>query len=239
MSSTHLNIKQFGVTFLLTTTLAGGMTFTLFHPSKILAYMDQRNTEISIRKEADTAIATQMETTMEVLKNISSQVQAINALPSEQQEYEKRIRETSEEIPLCAYGIYTKSYMDADTVTDEDSLQYKLLSQMHINEKGLYETDDGYVAIALGSYYGGVGTKYLITLDTGVTFKAIKADEKADEHVYDGCIHKVDGSMMEFILDTDKASQYFGLSNGYVAGGNLNNSNDYRGDIVEIRQVTI
>ena len=130
--------------------------------------------------------------------------------------------------------------MDASTVTNEDSKQYQLLSSMHVNNKGHYETDDGYLAIALGSYYGPVGTKYIIELDSGVTFKAIKADEKDDNDVFDGCTHRQDGSMLEFILDSDKAGEYYGVAdNGYVCQGDLNNSKEFHGAIVSIKKVTM
>ena len=154
-------------------------------------------------------------------------------------EHEKVVRDTAEEIPLCATGITTKSYMDADAVTNEDSAQYKLLSAMHADARGHYETDDGYLAVALGSYYGPVGPKYIIELDSGVTFKAIKADEKAEEDVFDGCTHRFDGSMLEFILDSDKAAEYYGVVNGYVCQGNLNNSKEFTGAITSIKRVTL
>lgn len=158
---------------------------------------------------------------------------------SEQQAEYEQIQNSLTPIELCAEGNTTKSYMDGATVTDETSTQYQLLSQMHVNERGHYETDDGFIAVALGSYYGPVGTKYIITLDSGVQIKAIKADEKANEHMINGCTHYQDGSMMEFILDSETASNYYGEVNGYVAGGNLNNIDMWKGAIVSIQKVNI
>ena len=184
------------------------------------------------RKDDETPL---LQTHMVLLENIKENI------PSDKSSWahEKAIRDTAEEIPLCAKGVTTKSYMDADAVTNEDSAQYKLLSAMHVDARGHYETDDGYLAVALGSYYGPVGTKYIIELDSGVTFKAIKADEKADKDVFDGCTHRFDGSMLEFILDSDKAAEYYGVVNGYVCQGNLNNSKEFKGAITSIKRVTL
>ena len=176
-----------------------------------------------------------LEVHLPLLNNIKDNLPAND----EEKSLDELIYETAEEIPLCYEGSTTKSYMDGSTVTDTASIQYQLLSSMHINEKGHYETDDGYIAVALGSYYGAVGTKYIITLDNGISFKAIKADQKADEHVYNGCQHRQDGSMLEFILDTEVAGNYYGMKNGYVAGGNLNNVSEFNGAIVSIKCVTV
>lgn len=158
---------------------------------------------------------------------------------SEQESEYAQIQSSLTNLELCAEGNTTKSYMDGATVTDETSNQYQLLSQMHVNDRGHYETDDGFLAVALGSYYGPVGTKYIITLDSGVQLKAIKADEKADEHMIGGCTHYQDGSMMEFILDSETAANYYGEMNGYVAGGNLNNIDMWKGAIVSIQRVDL
>lgn len=130
-----------------------------------------------------------------------------------------------------------KSYMDGAKVTNTASRQYQLLQTMHINEQGFYSTDDGYIGVALGSYYGAIGTKYTVTLENGRTIKVIKADEKADIHVYNGCYHRQDGSVMEFIIDTQTAGNYWGFRNGYVLGGNFNNAEEFQGQIVDIRLV--
>ena len=150
---------------------------------------------------------------------------------------EKKMIENSVDIPLCAKGKNVKSYMDGSTVTNQESDQYKLLKTMHINHRGNYETDDGFIGVAFGSYYGPVGTKYIVDLDSGIQLKVIKADEKADEHVNNGCVHKIDESMMEMIIDEPTAAAYYGMINGYVLGGNFNNSPDYQGNIIRIRKV--
>lgn len=172
-------------------------------------------------------------------KEIEKQEEEARKIAEEKARHEQEIIDTAVETPLCISGSTVKSYMDGAKVTNKLSAQYLLLQTMHINEKGNYETDDGYIGVALGSYYGPIGTKYIVTLSTGKVLKVIKADAKADEHVYNGCNHKQDNSMMELIIDTATAGSYYGTIGGYVAGGNFNNVDDYNGAIVDMKKVTI
>lgn len=151
--------------------------------------------------------------------------------------HEKALIDSAVEVPLCISGSTVKSYMDGAKVTNVATAQYQLLQTMHINEKGNYETDDGYIGVALGSYYGPIGAKYIVTLSTGKTLKVIKADAKADQDVYDGCYHKEDSSMMELIIDTKTAGDYYGVVNGYVSAGNFDNQDEYHGAIVSMKRV--
>lgn len=141
--------------------------------------------------------------------------------------------------PVCPNPLNgeTKSYMDGAKVTNTASKQYQLLQTMHINDQGFYATDDGFIGVALGSYYGPIGSKFTVTLSNGNTFKVIKADEKSDNDVYNGCYHKQDGSMMEFVIDTETAGEYWGMINGYVLGGNFNNCEQFNGTIVSMERV--
>lgn len=125
---------------------------------------------------------------------------------------------TYQNIPLCGetHGSF-KSYMDWRAVTNTSSKQYELLNSGIFNmDNGLLITEDGYVAVALGSKYGSVGDKFRITLDTGKTFKAIKADAKSDAHTINGCHQYQDGSIIEFVVDTTALSYENRLA--YVMG---------------------
>lgn len=44
---------------------------------------------------------------------------------------------------------------------------------------GFFYTYDGYMAVALGSYFGGLGERYGFTLSSGVVLKVIKAEPKS------------------------------------------------------------
>lgn len=94
-----------------------------------------------------------------------------------------------------------KSYMDGMCITDTTSDAYQQLQKMYVNENGIYE-EDGYVAIAMNDFYGDVGDKFLITLSSGQKFKAVMTDIKADRDVGSDYAHTVDGSLIEFVVDT-------------------------------------
>lgn len=137
-------------------------------------------------------------------------------------------------IELCSTSS-VKTYMDYRAITDELSLQYKYIqAYMKVNDKGLLIDKDGYIGVALGRYYGTIGSKYKITLDTGVILNVIKIEEKADNDTINGCQQKYDGSVIEFVIDTD----YFELSdNGYIFNGNFNNNKDFNGNIESIEVI--
>ena len=236
------SVKQFSTAFIVSSLSFSALTFVV---NPIQVYHSIQESMGASSKSSDVVYAEyyrdegESEKLLEVHLPLLRNIQDNLPHSDEERSHDELVRSTAEEIPLCEEGSTVKSYMDGSTVTNTASVQYQLLSTMRINEKGQYETDDGYIAIALGSYYGPVGSKYIIELDTGITFKAIKSDQKSDEHVYNGCQHRVDGSMLEFILDTETAGNYFGMKNGYVCGGNLNNSSDYNGAITSIKKVTI
>ena len=132
-----------------------------------------------------------------------------------------------------------KSYMSYKAITNQSSKQWKYIhTNMQISEKGLLETTDGYIGVALGSYFGDIGSKYIITLSTGIELKVVKVDEKSDRHTNNGCEHKIDKSVIEFVIDVEQATEYFGkMSNDYVLNGNFNNSNFFKGNIESIEVV--
>ena len=56
-------------------------------------------------------------------------------------------------------------------------------------------------------------------------------------HTTNGMIDHT-GGMIEFIIDTEKASSYYGVGkNGYVLNGSFNNHDDFNGKIVKIEQI--
>lgn len=94
-----------------------------------------------------------------------------------------------------------KAWMDYRTITDNTSRQYVIVSQSQVDSEGLLSYEGKY-CVALGSYYGPIGSCYRVTLSSGQIIDVIKADEKADEHTIGGCANS-NGSMIEFIVDTD------------------------------------
>ena len=85
-----------------------------------------------------------------------------------------------DEIESCSYS-KVKTYMPYDTVTNEDTKQYHLIkNELYITDSGLLKDKYGYIAAALGSYYGEIGDRFIFTLDTGVELHIIKADAKSN-----------------------------------------------------------
>ena len=152
-------------------------------------------------------------------------------------DYEKEFN--SEEIEVCASNS-TKSYMDYRATTLVSSSQYQFMHNHCVVDKtGFLLDEDNFIAVALGSYYGGIGDRFYFTLDNGVVLPLVKAEEKADEDTdARGCYHTVDNSVIEFVIDSDKAGNYFGVyGNGYVLSGNYNNYPLFNGNIVKVERV--
>lgn len=138
-------------------------------------------------------------------------------------------------IPLHGNESSFKSYMDYRCITNTNSLQYKLIygGDIVICSDGLLRSYD-YVGVALGSRFGNIGDRYIITLEDGSTFKAIKLDEKANRDTVDGCHHSSDGSCIEFVIDTDKASQYYPEA---ILMGDFNYIDMFNGKVTKIEKV--
>lgn len=143
-------------------------------------------------------------------------------------------------IEACALG-NTKSYMDYRAVTNTSSKQYWFIrNNMTVNTtNGFLYDDDGFIGVALGSFYGEIGSRYYFTLETGITLPVVKIDEKADKDTdINGCYHLSDGSVIEFVIDSDIANEYYGYyNNGLVLQGNFSNYELYKGDIVKVEEV--
>lgn len=125
--------------------------------------------------------------------------------------------------------------MDYRCITSKNSIQYKLIQNgtIHVGNDGLLYCGE-YVSVALGSRFGNVGDKFIITLDTGKAFKAIKGDEKANKDTANNCHHLSDGSLVEFIVDTQLAKQSY---HNCIRDGDFNSSEKFNGHIIKIEKV--
>jgi hypothetical protein len=131
----------------------------------------------------------------------------------------------------------TKTYMDYRAITNKKSKQYQFIqANMTADERGYLIDNEGYIGVALGSYFGNIGTRYRFILEGGIELKIIKVEAKADKHTNNGCEQKWDKSVIEFVIDTQKAKNYYGIaSNGYINSGNFNKV--FSGKIIEIEKV--
>ena len=146
----------------------------------------------------------------------------------------------SEEITVCAAG-RAKTYMDYHATTAKSSRQYQFIhNNLTVDETtGFLYDEDGFIAAALGSFYGEIGDRFYFTLDSGVVLPIVKSEEKANVDTDDsGCYHLSDNSVIEFVIDKNYAMDYFGrLSNNYVLNGNYNNHELFNGNIVKVERV--
>ena len=153
-------------------------------------------------------------------------------------DYQKKFK--TEELSVCSLNT-AKTYMDYRMTTVVSSRQYQFLNYECTvdHETGFLYDDEGFIAVALGSYYGEIGDRFYFTLESGIVLPLVKGEEKADEDTdYSGCYHTEDGSVVEFVIDDDYARNYFGTnSNGYVLDGNYNNYHLFSGSIVRVEKV--
>lgn len=153
-------------------------------------------------------------------------------------DYQKEYK--SEEIENCA-RTGAKTYMDYRMTTVVSSRQYQFIhNNLTVDPKtGFLYDEDGFIAVALGSYYGTIGDRFYFTLDTGIVLPLVKAEEKADVDTDAmGCYHLIDTSIIEFVIDSDYAGNYFfDNGNGLVLNGNYNNYWLFDGDIEKVEKV--
>lgn len=136
-------------------------------------------------------------------------------------------------LPVCSSST-AKSYMDW-TKTSATSRQGKFMREHMTVKDGLLYDNEGFIGVALGSYFGEVGDRFIFTLSTGIILYLIKVEEKSDWHTVDGCKHTQDGSVIEFVIDIP-TNKFPYFSNQYIANGNYNNLEQFKGSIVSVKK---
>ena len=153
-------------------------------------------------------------------------------------DYQKEFK--TQDIEICAKS-GAKTYMDYRMTTVVNSRQYQFIhNNLTVDsETGFLYDEDGFIAVALGSYFGTIGDRFYFTLDSGVVLPLVKAEEKADVDTDAiGCQHLYDTSVIEFVIDSDYAGEYFwNHGNGLVLNGNYNNYPLFSGDIEKVEKV--
>lgn len=128
--------------------------------------------------------------------------------------------------------------MSYQKITDKTSPQYQLIyesGQINVGEDGLLYSADEYVGVALGSKYGKIGDKFIIEFDNKRELKVIKLDEKDDKDTVGGCYHRSDNSMVEVLVDVDKAAKTYPLA--INVWGDFNYSDKFNGEITNVLKV--
>ena len=126
----------------------------------------------------------------------------------------------------------TKTYMDYCKIGKqcrEGEIVYD--EEAWTDEDGLRRWGDFY-CVALGRYYGAVGSKFWVETSNGNKYKIIKADEKSNSHTDSSNMYTLSsGCMMEWIVETDKLDSFVKTS------GNINNISKVSGDIIKITKI--
>lgn len=124
--------------------------------------------------------------------------------------------------------------MDYKCITNKSSPQYKLIygGSIKVCSDGLLR-DGEYIGVALGSKFGNVGDKFVITLDTGKQFKVIMVELKDDNDTIDKCHHKSDGSLVEFVIDVNLTKQHYPMA---ITMGNFDYIEQFNGNVVKVER---
>ena len=145
------------------------------------------------------------------------------------------------DVPLPTNEVLcNKTYMDYRKITNKNSNQWKYIHSdaISIDDKGFLVTEDGYIGVALGSYFGPVGSKYIFELDTGKEIKVVKVECKSDRHTCENNYKASCGDVIEFVIDTKAAYMQENIwGNGLIFQGNFNNCENFKGNIIGIKEV--
>lgn len=132
------------------------------------------------------------------------------------------------EYNICSDGVF-KSYMDWKSITNTNSEQYQLQQSCWTDDNGIRRYKGAYV-VAMGTYYAKkIGDRMFVEFEGGQVIEVIIGDFKDNKHVYSGCQHKIDGSVIEFIVDTTLLNKQSKIN------GSLDNL--FKGKITKIYRV--
>jgi len=192
----------------------------------------------------NTTIITELPTET-IEETIESTVEETEELPTEtiEETIESTVEETIDvsDLPeetinqinwtMSPYKFSTKTYMDYRAITSVNSKQYKLIHEkLTICEDGIIRDSEGYMAVALGSYFGEIGSRWVFLLDSGTELRVIKADAKSDIHTDSTNIYgSANKDIIEFIVDS---TVMWKAPNGYIHYGNFNRIPEFKGAVV-------
>lgn len=132
-----------------------------------------------------------------------------------------------------------KSYMSYKSITNKDSVQYKMQQEAWTDEYGLRRYGDAYM-VAMGTFYAqSCGEYFNVTLESGESFLVVTGDIKSNKHTDDRNMYSpvyIDGRMeyaniIEFIVDTAA------MSRSVRRSGNIGTIDCFSGQIKSIERV--
>lgn len=99
------------------------------------------------------------------------------------------------------------TYMDYRAITDKNSKQYELQQDPHvcINKNGFLMYRSNWYVVAMGTYWGDVGDKFIVYLDNSESIPIIIGDIKSNEHTDKLNYAHTDGHVLEFLIDSTSA----------------------------------
>ena len=146
--------------------------------------------------------------------------------------------EKVKEIPL-KQNSSSKTYMSVYSITDSTSTQYDYIwnsGHCKFDSKGFIICDNEYIGVAMGTFFGPVGTKYILTLSSGATLRVCKVEHKSDLHTDEDNYLAQHGHLIEFVINPNTEwMQTRPSTNGYIFNGNFNNY--FEGSVVRIQEV--
>ena len=121
---------------------------------------------------------------------------------------EKDVLSGYEELDVPEVNSSFKAYMDYRTITNVDSIQYKIQQEAYTDELG-FRKYDNYYMVALGTFYSTqCGERFIIEFESGVMIRAITGDIKDNSHTNSTHQYTVNKSnIVEFIVDTNKLNK--------------------------------
>ena len=167
-------------------------------------------------------------------------------------------------IDFCSgYMGENKTYMGVERITNQTSPQWEYLTSLdciyvYTDAYGkerlavkegyngfIVDNTKEYIGVAMGSYFGKIGTKYNITLYDEVSkiekiIKVVKVEEKANR---DTCQYQICGGandVIEFVIDENHSFMKKNIGeNGLIFNGNFNNCDFFNGNVVKIEKVEV
>ena len=138
------------------------------------------------------------------------------------------------------YQTAAKTYMDYRAITNTDSPQWALIysDEITVCDDGFLRDSEGYIGVAMGSYFGDIGSRYICYLENGKEIPVIKVEAKSDRHAIDGFCGYQNYDILEFVIDCSAdwmQDNYY--ENGYIFGGNFDNCDMFSGTIISIDKV--